>query len=242
LRCVWCHNPESWNGGPELFYDAAKCIGCGRCVQVCPEQCHTLINGIHNIDRTRCTGCGQCALECCSQALRMVGQTVDVVKLMAEIRQDRIYYEKSGGGLTVSGGEPLAQPEFTRALLQAAKAEKIQCCLDTSGYADWETLASMMPYTDIFLYDIKETDSDRHRQYTGVSLEPILENLRRLDAAGATTIIRVPIIPGMNDRSEHRRAVEAIVAQLKHCLKLEFLSYHPLGKSKLKLLGKGTKK
>ncbi len=228
LRCVWCHNPESQSPLPELSFSPEKCIGCGWCSSVCP-------NGL---DRALCTGCGKCAEKCYVGAREIIGRRMTVEDVLAEVLKDRIFYENSGGGMTVSGGEPLFQPEFTTALLEAAKKENIHNCLDTSGFAQWAKIEKMLPFVDIFLYDLKETDPERHLEYTGVPLEPILDNLREIDRRGGVTILRCPIVPGLNDRFEHADGIAEVANSLRHLSEINLMPYHPLGESKRTRLGK----
>lgn len=228
LRCVWCHNPESQSPLPELSLSPEKCIGCGWCTSVCP-------NGL---DRALCTGCGKCVEKCYAGAREIIGRRMTVEDVLAEVLKDRIFYENSGGGMTVSGGEPLFQPEFTTALLEAAKKENIHNCLDTSGFAQWTKIEKMLPFVDIFLYDLKETDPERHIEYTGVPLEPILGNLREIDRRGGVTILRCPIVPGLNDRLEHADGIAAVANSLRHLHEINLMPYHPLGESKRTRLGK----
>ena len=238
LRCKWCHNPESQSGGYELFFFPEKCIGCGACAAVCPANAHRMEAGRHVLDRARCTNCMRCAAECGAQALRKVGREVGVDEVMREVLADRDCYERSGGGLTVSGGEPLAQPEFVLELLKEAKKNGIHTAVDTSGYAKHEVLERFLEVADLFLYDIKETDAKRHLEFTGVELAPIVENLRFLDDRGAALIVRAPLLPGYNDRPEHRAAVERLTRELKNVREVEFLPPDRFGEEKLRWLGK----
>ena len=169
LRCLWCHNPESQASGMEIFYLPEKCIDCRACAEVCAEDAHHFENDKHNLDRTNCVRCGECTLECYSGALERVGQEMSVEAVLAEVLQDLPFYHTSGGGLTLSGGEPLQQFAFTRALLQAAKEAGLHTCLETSGCSTRERFLDIAPLVDLFLYDIKETDAELHRQFTGVS-------------------------------------------------------------------------
>ncbi len=228
LRCLWCHNPESQGMKPELSFSPEKCIHCGWCSSVCR----------HSLNRDLCDGCGKCTEQCHAGAREIIGRPMPVGEVLAEVLKDRIFYENSGGGMTVTGGEPLFQPEFTAALLKAAKDEKLHNCLDTSGFGRWETLEAMLPFTDLWLYDLKESDPERHRQYTGVPLDGILENLRRVDGAGGKTILRCPIVPGLNDRFEHADGIAKIANEMRNLQEINLMPYHPLGESKLSRLGK----
>lgn len=234
LRCLWCHNPESQRIEPELSFLPDKCIGCGFCASACPNGCFD--GGA--FDRTRCRSCGKCTEKCYAGARELIGRTAEVGEIMAEVLKDRIFYENSGGGMTVSGGEPLFQPEFTAALLAAAKREKLHTCLDTCGFAAWEKIAALLPDTDLFLYDLKETNPEKHMKYTRVPLAPVLENLARIDAAGGEVILRCPLIPGLNDRDGHADGIAEIANRLTHLREINLMPYHPLGESKLARLGR----
>ncbi|MFB3879851.1 MAG: glycyl-radical enzyme activating protein [Armatimonadota bacterium] len=237
LRCVWCHNPEGMSSERELSYIAAKCIGCGACARVCTGGAHAMREGEHVLDRSRCRLCGECARQCCTGALEVVGRDVTVEEVLEVVMRDRPFYEASGGGVTLSGGEPTYQPEFSVALLRAAKREGLHTAVDTCGWGPWQRLERMVPLTDLFLFDVKETDADRHRQWTGVPLAPILGNLRRLHAQGARIRLRCPIVPGYNDRSDHFRSVAALARELAGADGVEVMPYHRLGEGKLERLG-----
>lgn len=193
--------------------------------------------GEHILHRDRCTVCGACAAVCPSRALEICGETLTVQEVMAVILRDRDYYADSGGGLTLSGGEPLLQPAFSRALLAAAKAEGLHTAVETSGFASWDTVDALRPVTDLFLFDLKETDPARHLAVTSVPVAPIHDNLRRLSAAGATIVLRVPVIPGYNDRQDHIAAVAALTHGLSRLPPVDLLPYHRLGKGKRTSLG-----
>jgi len=237
LRCRWCHNPESQSGEPELFFSPEKCIGCGYCLDACPQHCHRLTDNEHLLDRSHCTRCGRCAEKCYSGALEAVGKEMTVATVITEVLKDKLFYEESGGGLTVSGGEPLAQFEFTRALLRAAKATGIHTCLDTCGYAPWEKCRELLPLVDLWLYDLKGTDSVKHEKNTGVSNELIIENLKKLDQNGAKICLRCPLIPGLNDDDNDLAGIADLVAHLAHPHRIFILPYHPLGLDKYQKLG-----
>ncbi len=238
LRCIWCHNPESKLTAPELFYNPEKCIGCLACVNACPHGCHRAEGDLHHFDRTNCTACGACAEVCPTESLEISGAEKTIQDVMDEVMKDKLFYENSGGGLTISGGEPLLQFDFTLALLKAAKDEGLHTCIETCGFGPKERLALLHPYVDIFLFDYKETSPDKHKEFTGVSNEAILENLFYLDSLGAKTILRCPIIPTMNERSDHFSGIAKTANQLKNILEIHIEPYHPLGSGKASLLGK----
>ena len=238
LKCLWCHNPESQHREPELSFMPEKCIGCGWCFENCPMKGHAMENGMHVLHRESCIRCGKCAEKCYAGTNTLIGKEMSVDEVIAEVLKDLPFYENSGGGMTLSGGEPMMQFDFTAALLAEAKKHKLHNCLDTCGFTIFENYRKIMADVDIFLYDLKETDPARHELYTGVPLEPILENLRRLDAAGGVTVLRCPVIPGLNDRQEHFQSIARIASSLKHVLEINLMPYHPLGESKLKRIGK----
>lgn len=238
LQCLWCHNPESLRREPELLYDEEKCLNCGQCADTCTNQAHFLEDGWHKYFKERCIICNKCVELCPTGALQLAGYEItddEVIKLALE---DRLFYENSGGGLTLSGGEPLMQKEFTVGLLKKAKKNGLQTCLDTCGHAPTDTLKMVMEYTDVFLFDIKETDSKRHKQCTGVGLRMILDNLEYLNSHRKNIILRCPIIPGINDRIEHLEAIRELVRKYHSISGVELLKYHELGNHKNRLLGR----
>ncbi len=180
LSCHWCHNPESISIKPQVQWMKVHCIGCHTCIEVCPQ--HGLSaqpDGIHR-DLEVCTACGTCVEDCPSNAMEMLGKKVEIDELVTELLKDRAYFEKSGGGVTLSGGEPTLQPAFTLELLRSLKERGIQTALDTCGLCSPETLSELLPFVDVLLYDLKLADSVQHREWTGVGNERILENLKRV--------------------------------------------------------------
>ncbi|MEA3344812.1 MAG: glycyl-radical enzyme activating protein [Chloroflexota bacterium] len=237
LHCPWCHNPEGISREPQLLFNPMKCTECGDCVEVCPQRALQLVDGELVIDRKRCEVSGSCTEVCYAGALEIAGRQVTVEEVMEEILRDGPFYETSGGGMTLSGGEPLAQPSFTRVLLRAAKCEGIHTALDTTGFASWRQLERLLPDVDLFLYDLKQMDSERHKALTGVPNERILENLRRLDDAGQPIWIRIPLIPGQNDGEANYHALGEFLSDLKHVERIEILRYHSFAESKYEHLG-----
>ncbi len=232
LRCWWCHNPETRCSAPQLAFIAFRCLSCSACVAACPQGAQRLGPAGRSIDRSCCTACGACVGACPAAALELVGREVDVAELIAEVDRDRPFYRQSGGGMTLSGGEPLLQGAFALALLQAAKAIGLHTCVETCLHVDAAILDRALPYVDLFLCDYKETDSERHRRWTGVGNERILANLRRLHASGARLRLRCPMIPGLNDRYQHVAGIAALAHELAGIDGVELMPYHPLGEGK----------
>ena len=237
LRCVWCHNPESWAGKAELLFNAAKCAVCGRCVPACPHGCHKIEQGRHVFNREFCVGCGKCVKHCLSDALELCGQLRSVEEVISEVLKDKLFYDNSGGGITLSGGEPMAQFDFTQELLKRAKEAGLHVCLETCGFAPQEHYARILPFVDIFLYDLKTVDSEKHRRLTGQDLAVIHGNLRFLDENGAHIRLRCPLVPGVNDSEEELRGIGELAETLSHVAGIDVEPYHPLGVSKARQLG-----
>ncbi|NLO36078.1 MAG: glycyl-radical enzyme activating protein [Clostridiaceae bacterium] len=238
LRCLWCHNPESQRFDPEISFIAERCIGCGWCFANCPQTAHVLRDGRHILLRERCVGCGICARQCYAKAIEVVGREMTVRQVLDDVLRDLPFYQSSGGGLSVSGGEPMAQFPFTSALLRAARAEGLHTCLDTCGYAPTGQFLSLLDAVDLFLYDIKDTDSDRHQKLTGVPLEPIRNNLEQINAAGGRIILRCPLIPGLNTDRDHLRRLGELAQSMSNIVEITVHPYHPLGRSKAERIGK----
>jgi glycyl-radical enzyme activating protein len=238
LDCAWCHNPESKSLRPEVLFSDGLCIRCGACAEACAAGAHVVGTSGHRFDRGRCQLSLHCVEACPSGALQVAGRTVTVEDVLAEVEKDRVFYEESGGGLTLSGGEPLAQFEFTRDVLRAARSAGAHTCVETSGHGAPEHYAELAPLVDLFLWDLKDTDAQRYRANTGVAMEHTLDNLRRVDALGGATILRCLLIPEVNLTAEHLDGIGEVYRDLQHCAGVELLAYHPLGQSKLARLGK----
>ncbi len=230
LRCLWCHNPEGIAPQPQLAYYAHKCINCGECVAVCPAHAHSLSDGVHHFDRIKCRACGACEPVCLGNALRLYGKSVTVEQAMELVLEDRDFYG-AHGGVTLSGGEPLIQPEFCHELLSGLKREGIHTALDTCGCVTWDIMEKMMPLTDIWLYDMKHADSARHRQLTGKGNELIVANLRRLADAGARIEVRIPLIPGCNCSTEELRTIGKLLGEMR-IEAIKVLPYHAMARNK----------
>ena len=237
LHCLWCHNPEAAQLGRQLFFAFDRCAACGECAQVCAAQVHQVQNGSHRIDYSRCQACGSCVRACPNRALKLVGRWMDVSEVMLEVTADREFYQNSRGGLTLSGGEPLAQFSFSLNLLKAARSQGIHTCLETCGYAPQKRFAQIIPFVDLFLLDYKITGRAQHKQYTGVPNELILSNLDFLVRSGQPVILRCPIIPGINDTHEHFAAIQALNQKYPSLVAIEILPYHDMGNPKRTSLG-----
>jgi pyruvate formate lyase activating enzyme len=237
MSCLWCHNPESIGRAPAFSFKRDKCVRCGACVPICPAHAHIVDNDSHRVLFETCTLCGLCLPVCPSGCLSIVGREYTVQELLGEIVRDRAFFESSGGGLTVSGGEPTAQIDFLCELLQGAKEERIHTCVDTSGAAPETHFEKILPYVDLFLFDFKDSNPQRHQHNTGVSLSLVLSNLKYLDSRDAAIVLRCPIIPGINDTPDHFRAIVDMEATYPNLRKIELLPYHNMGVHKAENIG-----
>jgi pyruvate formate lyase activating enzyme len=242
LRCWWCHNPESRAAEPEVVTVAARCVRCGRCVEVCPQRAvssptfSTLEDGNgaapSPADPARCTRCGACVEACARDARRMLGRRMSVARLMADVLRDRVFYEDSGGGATFSGGEPLMQPEFLLETLKACRAEEIHTAIDTCGFAPRDVLLEIARHADLILFDLKVLDDEIHRRHTGESNKTIVKNLRALGRVHRNIWIRVPVVPGINDAPEQVEAVARLARGVAGVRQVALLPYHAMGMHK----------
>jgi pyruvate formate lyase activating enzyme len=237
LACLWCSNPESQRFEPELLFDASKCVACGGCVEACPHGAVWKTGDTVEYDRGRCVACGACAEACPTEARTVAGRRVTAAEVVAEVMKDAPFFANSGGGVTLGGGEPLAQPEFARQILARSRGHEIHTAIETCGHVSWPAVEAILPLTDLFLYDLKHLDAGAHRTQTGGDVALILSNLERLVGLGATVIVRVPVVPGFNDTPENIRAIAEHVARLG-IRELHLLPYHRLGQDKYRLVGR----
>jgi pyruvate formate lyase activating enzyme len=241
LRCVWCHNPESWDSNEEMSFQEEKCIGCARCVEPCPSGAISIVKGKAATQTDKCKLCGCCAALCPTGAKKLIGRQVGVDEIIEQIEKDVIFYDQSGGGVTFSGGEPLMQSDFLCELLEQCKGRRIHTAVDTSCYCQPEVLEKVSRIADMFLCDLKHTETDMHRRFTGVDNTVILENIKQLAAAGKSIMIRMPIIPGFNDSQSNIEATGRFAASLPSLIRIDILPYYSGGLAKSARLAKGAK-
>jgi len=236
LACWWCHNPESQRTAPELVLHDGRCIRCGACVAACPHGAIAWVDGAPVTDRSLCEACGTCTHECHALAREVAGREMTVEQVIEAVERDRPFYEESGGGVTLSGGEPLRQPAFTAEILREAKRRGVHTALDTCGHAPWSHVERLRGEVDLFLYDLKLIDPARHLRYTGVGNARILANLRALSRLGHRIALRVPVVPGITDDAENVAAVCAVASALPHLAAIDLLPYHSIGAGKYQRL------
>jgi len=240
LNCWWCQNPESQLSGQEMLFWGVRCIGCGACSTICPSNAIQIKNGIPVTEKEKCILCGKCTEKCPALAREMIGKKLTTEEVTKEIEKDLVFYEESGGGVTFSGGEPLGQSEFLEGLLNGCREKKIHTAVDISGYISWRILKKIIPKVDLFLYDLKIMDSERHKKYTGVFNEIILENLKKLSSVHNNIFIRFPVIPGINDDYQNIKETGEFLSSLK-IAQVNILPYHYIGIDKYRRLGRNYK-
>lgn len=232
LNCMWCHNPEGKNPEPELLYFSKKCRNsCDLCLEACPEKAISK-NTTIRIDDIRCRRCGACADACVYEALEMAGKEMEAGEVVGVIRKDKVFYDESGGGVTFSGGEPLMQPAFLEDVLLRCRSRDIHTAVDTCGYASEEIVERIGQRADLFLYDIKVIDNEKHKRYTGVSNDLILKNLRQLVEMGRRVWVRIPLVAGINDGPEEMARLCSVLSSLKRLDGVSVLPYHRAGTGK----------
>lgn len=236
-ECQWCHNPESLEMQPQLQFFSERCIGCGACFQICPNQVHVLQDDKRVIFRDRCKNCGLCIDACYSGALEFAGKSMSSNEVIDEILKDKVYYESSCGGVTFSGGEPILQRDFLKELLINCKSLSLHTTVQTAGNYQWEWLSDLLPYIDLVMYDIKAYDSNIHKKYVGTDNKRILENLYMLSQSDQVIVVRTPIISSVNDSKEEINNIAKMIKDYPRLLYYELIPYHNLGISKVIQLG-----
>ena len=231
LRCKWCQNPESLDREREIAFFANKCIGCGECAKVCPKDA-IVFEDSRRIDRTLCDRCGKCTDVCYAEALTVVGKEYDVQSLLDVVERDRPFYEQSGGGVTVSGGEPTLQIDFLLDFLRSAKASGLHTVIETCGAFAWSKFKALLPYLDVIYFDLKVIDENDHKRLTGVSNKQIRENARKLVEIGHRVVFRVPLVPGMTATEKNVSDLIGFLTELEQG-EVHLLPYHKMGESKL---------
>lgn len=242
VKCNWCHNPESYHDQPEIVRITEKCIGCGTCVQKCKGNClssNWSPGKAPVIEREKCLmpDCGYCSTVCYSDAITVSGRYLTVAEVMEEVERDREFYGRTGGGVTFSGGEPMAQPVFLEALARESKYRGLDTALETCGGAPWTAFQSVLKFINTVIYDLKHMDSSKHREYTGIPNTMILENLRLIDSLGIPIRVRMPLMPGFNDSDDHIQATAVFVSTLKNLQALDIYPYHRMCEPKWEHLG-----
>lgn len=237
LNCAWCHNPESWKSEREIFYHVGTCIDCSACVTACKAGAHSIKKGKHLFDRAKCVNCFLCTSACPTGALEITGKEMTADEVIKAVSRDLPFY-KSDGGMTISGGEPFMQSEFLIELLKAAKKEGLHTCVETSGASHIDNMTAAAKYTDIFLYDIKMIPGEEHKRFIGCDGINLHNNLKQLDKSGSKTILRCPIIPGVNDNAEHFLYIAFLANTLENLLEIHIQPYHTTGIPKARDIGK----
>ncbi|MCX6309411.1 MAG: glycyl-radical enzyme activating protein [Bacteroidia bacterium] len=232
LDCLWCHNPEATKSERQLFFHFDKCTHCGDCASVCPQEVHSFIENKHSIDYEACTFCGKCVDACNASALKIIGTEMTVDEVMAEVMADFDFYKNSGGGMTLSGGEPLFQYSFAKAILKRCKELGVHTCVETSGFVTPMKFTTLLPFIDVLLFDYKVTGSEMHEKYTGVPSPVILDNLHAAYRYGVQIMLRCPVVPGINDTNLHFEAIAALHKKYPKLNGIELLPYHDMGNSK----------
>ena len=232
MDCSWCHNPETQSRKPMLMFYENKCIGCGKCFETCPVGAHKIADGNHVIDRTLCTSCGTCTESCFSGALVMSSREYTVEEVMNEIRQDKLYYDLSEGGVTFSGGEAALHMAFVEALSDACHEEGIKVAMETNMAIPFYHMESMLKKMDLIMCDLKHVSTSVHKRFTGLDNQMIFNNVGRASLLGIPMIVRTPLIPGATDSIENLHAIAEFVSKLKNILYYELLNFNPLGSSK----------
>lgn len=241
MRCEWCHNPETISHKKEIMFYESKCIGCGRCLEVCSAGVHLAKDGRHIIDREKCLLCGNCVNECYAEALVFSAKEMTSDEVVAEVLQDKVYYDESKGGVTLSGGEVTCQKDFALEIVEKCKANGVKTAIETNLLMPFEQIKELLMAVDLVMLDVKIFDDESHKKHTGVSNAQVLENLKKLDGLGVPFIVRTPLIPGVSDGEENLSAIAGFIAPLNNLMHYELLNFNPLGASKYKSLSSENK-
>ncbi len=240
LNCVWCHSPEGITSDIAIWYDQSLCIACGQCAQSCPASALNLVQNADtyiNIDRTLCTLSGDCVKVCPTGAMQFTGSSISVTDIVSEIEKDILYYNQSGGGVTLTGGEPLYQSGFATEILKACNSKNINTAIETSLYCEIETIDRISEYVDLFIIDMKIFDKVKHLHYTGKSNDTIKENFEYISKSGKSIFVRIPLIPNITDTEENKNAIEKFVHGINKKIPIEYISYNPLAENNYKRMG-----
>ena len=237
LRCFWCHNPEGYKRQPQVQFFPELCILCGECLTICQQQAHKIDGELHTYDRTRCARCGECIAACCAEALQFTAQEFSVPQVMEEVLRDQAFYDTSDGGMTLSGGDPLLQRQFSRAVLEESQRAGVHTAIETSAHCRWDDLEELLPWVDLVMMDIKHLDEDKHIKATGVSNQLILSNAQKLADTDIPLIFRIPVIPTVNDIPDEIGEIAKFISSLRdQNISLELLPFHQLAGDKYRSL------
>jgi len=238
MRCIWCHNPESFELGIQIARDNLKCSLCGKCAEICPQKVHHPESGKMVMNPQNCVKCGRCIEECPQEALRFFGREVDADEVIEEVLKDRKYYESSGGGVTFTGGEPTLQFEFLMELLMKSKEANLHTCLETNGIIPHDNLEKLCPYVDLFLLDYKATGNEEYKRFTGVEPHMFFSTLDYLESQEKPVILRCPVVQGLNDTDVHFEAIKELKGKYRCIQSVEIMPYHSLGRQKWEAIGR----
>lgn len=241
MKCTWCHNPETINRDSELMFYKTKCIGCGKCFEICPNGAHTVENGAHVIDRSKCVNCGKCAELCYAEALVMCGKEMSIEEIVSEVAQDKAYYDASNGGVTLSGGEVLCHKDFAKELTDACHKEGIKVAVETNLCFAFDYAKELLEKVDLIMCDLKIFDDNAHTLHTGVSNKTIIENIKMLDSLNIPFVVRTPLIPDATDSMENIESIAEFIKGMKNLRRYEILNFNPLGEGKYRGLDRENK-
>jgi pyruvate formate lyase activating enzyme len=238
LKCAWCHSPEGISSGIDIWHNRTDCIGCGECVKACRQQTLSLAGGnIIEINRELCTLAGNCTRACPTGAISFTGYYIRLPELMDEVNKDLVFYQNSGGGITLTGGEPLLQPAFTSAILKSCSESNIHTAIETCLFCEKEVVEAIMPFVDLFIVDLKISDQDIHRQFTGQANECIKENFQYLSRHTKAIVVRIPVVSGITDNEANKKAITGFVKMMNRNIPVEFVDFNPLGRNNYNRLG-----